>query len=380
MSTPTTTWEVLDLVPTGTSLPDFFAPFAPADADPGGGWTVRPVDYPAGSPATGALLRVTTPGAGRTWSAFVKVVNHLRHWPVYPFLPPDFAEEFAAGFDWKEELVLWERPFTDALPPGLRVPRLFTVADLGDDRLAIWMEDVDDDTGPWAPARYRRAAHLLGRFTARRTSPEVLASSAHPAGFGLRKLAFEGLPPQLAGGLDDDALWTRPELRDLTDLRDRLLAYRERLPPLLADMDSAPQAMPHGDASPQNLLVPAGPDPAEFVVIDCAFQTPQAVGFDLGQLLVGLVQAGTAGTGPLPALRDEIVEAFLEGYSTQPAAPAVDPGAVRAAFATTLLVRSGFTALPLRDLVTGGSAEPGFLATRAALTRFVLDTADAWCS
>ena len=35
---------------------------------------------------------------------------------------------------------------------------------------------------------------------------------------------------------------------------------------------------------PQNLLIPAD-DPATFVAIDFSWQTPEALGFDLGQLL-----------------------------------------------------------------------------------------------
>ena len=64
-------------------------------------------------------------------------------------------------------------------------------------------------------------------------------------------------------------------------------------------MDTLPQALPHGDASPQNLLVPAD-DPDTFVAIDVSFQNPQAVGFDLGQLLVGLTHAGLLPAAALP--------------------------------------------------------------------------------
>ena len=60
---------------------------------------------------------------------------------------------------------------------------------------------------------------------------------------------------------------------------------------MLDRLDGYVQCIPHGDASPQNLLVPAD-DPETFVVIDVSFRTPHALGFDLGQLLVGLTHAG----------------------------------------------------------------------------------------
>ena len=55
----------------------------------------------------------------------------------------------------------------------------------------------------------------------------------------------------------------------------------------------------HGDASPQNLLVPAS-EPDTFVVIDWSFHGPLAVGFDLGQLLIGLAHAGRLTADVLP--------------------------------------------------------------------------------
>ena len=71
------------------------------------------------------------------------------------------------------------------------------------------------------------------------------------------------------------------------------------MPAVLDALDALPQCYQHGDASPQNLLVPEG-NPDEFVVIDWGFDCPQAVGFDLGQLLVGLAHAGELAPEALP--------------------------------------------------------------------------------
>ena len=81
-------------------------------------------------------------------------------------------------------------------------------------------------------------------------------------------------------------------------------------------MDALPQALPHGDASPQNLLVPAD-DPDTFVAIDVSFQNPQAVGFDLGQLLVGLTHAGQLPAAALPEVHAVLVPAFTDGLQAE---------------------------------------------------------------
>jgi hypothetical protein len=127
------------------------------------------VDYPFTSIATGGLFRVTgTAGTGSaSWSVFVKVLQHARHWPLIPMLPPEAATEMLALFPWRDELAVREQVLP-VLTPGLRVPDVYHVAELGDDRAAVWMEDVDVDDDPWSSETYARAAHLLARLAARR--------------------------------------------------------------------------------------------------------------------------------------------------------------------------------------------------------------------
>ena len=157
-----------------------------------------------------------------------------------------------------------------------------------DERAAVWMEDVAEDPTPWDLDRYRRAAHLLGRWNARSTDPELLAQCAHTASnYALRMyaenaVAYRGLMP-----LADDGLWSHPWLVEHADLRAQLQSLAAEIPSMLDRMDSFVLCNPHGDASPQNLLVPPD-DPDSFVVIDISFCAPHALGFDLGQLLVGL--------------------------------------------------------------------------------------------
>jgi hypothetical protein len=134
--------------------------------------------------------------------------------------------------------------------------------------------------------------------------------------------------------------------------------------------------MSHGDASPQNLLVPADA-PDTFVAIDLGFQTPHAVGFDLGQLLVGLVHAGEMPAAGLSDVDAVLVPAFVEGLRTY--GVDVSPSDVAYGYYGSLALRAGFTSLPIELLsapAEGGLPDGELMATfreRAALTRFIVD-------
>ncbi len=137
---------------------------------------------------------------------------------------------------------------------------------------------------------------------------------------------------------------------------------------MLDRLDTYVQTIPHGDASPQNLLVPRE-DPETFVVIDLSFRTPHALGFDLGQLLVGLVHAGEVPAAMLGQIATLIVPAYLDGLAAEGITGIDD--AVRDAYATSALLRSGFDSF-LYDLI--GSEDPGDRHTfdeRVALCAFL---------
>jgi hypothetical protein len=139
---------------------------------------------------------------------------------------------------------------------------------------------------------------------------------------------------------------------------------------MLDRLDTLPQAMPHGDASPQNLLVPLDGS-AEFVVIDLSFRSPHALGFDLGQLLVGLTHAGELPAAMLPGVSDVIVPAYLRGLEDE----GLDGMAerVRDGFATSVLLRSGFDGF--RYDLLGRDDEESRLAfdERVSMSRFLLE-------
>ena len=337
------------------------------------GFGTVPVAYQPGSPATGALLRVAgTTGDGEPWSVFLKVLQHPRHWSRLGELPAEIRQPFLEMFPWRGELAAWEPGFADRLPAGLRLPHLYRLDELGDDRVAIWMENVRTLDDPWEPPRFARAAHALGGLAARRSDPALLAASGLPSGTGLRYYSRSrvGLPM-----LERDEVWAHPLVAGAVDdrLRADLRALGARVPELLDRLDALPQALPHGDASPQNLLVPADA-PDSFVAIDVSFQNPQAVGFDLGQLLVGLTHAGQLPAAALPEVHAVLVPAFTDGLRAEGGQASAEE--VAWGYVASLAVRAGFTSLPFERL--SEPPTPALAATfreRAALTRVIADLA-----
>src|SRR4029079_2976355 len=88
---------------------------------------------------------------------------------------------------------------------------------------------------------------------------DFLAACPVPAGYGLRRFA-DG--PVVGGlmALRDDTHWQHPPLATALarEVRAGLLELAPRIPAILDMLDRCPQALPHGDASPQNLLVSPG--------------------------------------------------------------------------------------------------------------------------
>jgi len=330
------------------------------------GATLEPVGYPSGSPATAALYRLR----GEGWSLFCKVLQHVRHWPGIAQMPPQIASDFLEQLPWRVELELWEPWLTPTLPEGLRAPELHVIVEMDDDRAAVWTEDVDEAPSGWTRDRYERAAYLLGRWNARTTAPEVLARSTLPRGYALRMyaenaVAFRGLMP-----LADDGLWAHPWLVDHADLRAELRELGDDIPVMLDRLDLATQCLPHGDASPQNLLVPAA-DPDTFVVIDLSFRSPHALGFDLGQLLVGLTHAGEVPASRMPAIAAGIVPAYLRGLEAEGLTGR--DSEVRDAFATSVMLRSGFDGLLLELLDDPTEEHRQDFAERVEMTRVLVE-------
>jgi len=344
-----------------------------------------PVDYPFGTPSTAGLDRLRgtarlSGGETADWSVFVKRLQSARLWRGLHQIPEAMREQFVAALPWRLEVAVHRSGVGDLLPDGMRLPALYGL-DEADDRATIWMEDVALSSAPWDLDRFARAATLLGRLAARRqphlVEPLLPRPGVTTPGYGLRHYARGRVGMRALPTLAADETWRHPLLAAAVcttgehRLRDDLLALGNRLPAVLDALDALPQTYQHGDASPQNLLVPAAA-PDTFVVIDWGFDCPQAVGFDLGQLLIGLGHAGEVEPDALHAVHVVIVDAFTAGLNADGEVATVDQ--VRLGYLGSLLVRAAFTALPLEALGAPASDELAVLfVERVRLTRFLVD-------
>jgi hypothetical protein len=345
-------------------------------------WQATALPRGSGAPATGGLYRIRgTCTDGATFSIFVKQIHHVRHWRQLTMVPANVRESFARRFPWRQELAAWDDTFAGRLPDGLRVPALYRISDLGDDRLLVWMEDIDAIEQAWPITRYQRAAYLLGGLAALRSTPEVSAASARPRGAVLSQYAAGRVGAGVVPLLHTDSLWRHPLLAQAADerLRDDLIDLAGQLPRLAARLAELPVAMPHGDACPQNLLVPRS-DPDTLVAIDISMQSPMPLGFDLGQLLIGHVHAGLMPAAHLPAVHELLLPAYQAGLHDHGVDAAADE--VLLGYTGSLLIRAGFTSLPfemLGESARGDSLDEAERAhhfrERAALTRFIIDHA-----
>jgi len=335
-----------------------------------GQWRAETVPYQSGSPATGALARLRGVTAdGEPWSVFVKVLQHPRHWRLLDRVPDEVREDFLTRFPWRAELGAWQPSFAGRLPAGLRVPALYRVIELPEDRVAVWMEDIAASDEAWTAARFDMAAERLGTLAANRRDPDLIAACPVPPGYGLRRYYDAEVQPALPWLRSHD-LWAHPRMAAAggAGLRADLVELAARAPAILDRLDQLPQALPHGDASPQNLLIPVA-EPGTLVAIDVAFQHPLAVGFDLAQLLVGLVHAGLMPAADLPAIHARLPAAYTSGMEKGRQPATLDD--VQAGYIGSLAIRAAFTSLPFREPISSVTGD--HIDQRIALTRFIAD-------
>jgi hypothetical protein len=339
----------------------------------------EPLAHDPGSPSTAGVWRVTVTSAGTTVAActfFVKLVRDTRLWPLLSRLPDAARAEFVAYYPWHYELDIQQAGIGAVLPDGLRTPALHHVTRPDDSHMGLWWEYIEQRRGDWTLADYRLAARLLGRLAARRQDGaavnDALPAIAREPGSALRFYTELRVLSGLLPALRDGRLWKHPVLREALrqagdpELPADMLALGERLPELLDLLDKLPQTYAHGDASPQNLLLPAG-EPGTIAAIDWGFGTLLPVGFDLGQLLVGLAHATDSDLSLLPAIDAEIFPAYLDGLAREGCH--ADPAAVRAGYLGSLAARSALCAIPVELLASDPAVGPAGAEVTALFTR-----------
>ena len=329
-------------------------------------WRRTPLGHRVANMTTHSLERAAgTLSDGTTASVVVKALQPASASPIFEVIPAQFHDEVLRDLNWLDEPRVYRSGLADAMPDGLRMPIVHAIDD-APDRVTLWLEDVDDVTA-WDPARYRRSAAALGRLAAR--WPGV--SATEQLGMGHRSIASLFFGKVVNNDLAiqaDDGFWRDPLIAGVADARLRADLFRlaELMPAMLAELDALPHGMCHGDASPDNLREPGD---GTIVAIDWSYGNVDALGSDLGQLLVGRFDEGREHLDT-EVIATAIFEGYLEGVGD-----ASDAASVERAWAAHLAVRSVFGALLLDRPDLDESAQAEILARRAHVARFGLDLA-----
>jgi hypothetical protein len=349
-----------------------------------------PISYDWGSPATAGLWRADVREMSESGvlvgSYFVKLLRHIRLWPGLAMVPEALRAEMVGYLPWRFELDMYESGIGSVLPAGMRTPVLHLAKHSDDDHIALWWEFIKQRAVPWRLDDYRRTAYLLGRLAARRRAGAAVNNSlpavARETGsrsalrYYTETRVMRGVLPALTEG----SVWRHGLLADALHeaadpgLPDAMLDLAGRLPQILNMLDGLPQTHAHGDASPQNLLLPAD-EPGTVVVIDWGFGTLLPVGFDLGQLLVGLAHAGETDAGDLAAIDAVIFPSYLDGLAAE--GYGARPAEVRAGYVGGMAARSALVALPFELLSSESVTEGAYaeIVRRLRLTRVLVDMA-----
>ncbi|MBM0123151.1 phosphotransferase [Pimelobacter simplex] len=336
----------------------------------------RVVDYVLPAITTGGRWWVTgtaaVDGHARDFRLFVKHVHEWSRSPLFEMVPPEVREWAAGMVPWRTEGAVYGSDLAAHLPEGLAIPRAVGVHDIDGGSYAVWLEVVPVAEVAWDLARYRHAAHLLGRFAARPGIRALALGSGQE--WDVRSYVDGRLGHQVLPILADDGVWQHPLVAGaFTDLRPRMLAAVDELPRITAELLAQPVLAGHGDACPNNLLV--RPDRDGFTMIDFGFFMALPVGFDLGQLLVGDVQIGRRDAGDLVERDESCLAAYVGGLAAE--GVDLDLDAVRRAHALQLVVFSGLSAIPFEVLEDEPTdALRAMAATRAAIARHCLDLLD----
>ncbi|HEX8508754.1 MAG TPA: phosphotransferase [Propionibacteriaceae bacterium] len=314
------------------------------------------------------------PGGVVPYAFFVKVVQSWTRSPQFQRVPEPLREIAAAGLPWRNEPAVYRSDLRDRLPAGLSLPRAHAVVDLDDLSAGLWLQAIDHDPSHWERPTFERAAYLLGRLAA---SPAVrplcsLGSSDVVRGYGHGRLEHQVLPT-----LRGEGLWNHPLVAPAfgPDLKGRLLDAADALPGFLQELDGSQLGSAHGDASPRNLLVPAG-DKESFVLIDFGFWCEAPLTFDLTQLLIGEIQTGERPASELAELEEACLPAYHQGLHDE--GHDVSLHTLRRTHALLMLLYFGLSAVPLEVLF--GLPAPGsatVVRERAQAATFVLDLLDS---
>lgn len=354
-----------------STIPAPVAQEAATSAAPMATCLAEPLSHPVENMTTSRLERVRgTLVDGAEFSVVAKTLHPASASPSFAAIPPEHRAQVLEDLHWLDEPSVYESGLADALPAPMRMPIIHQIERHEDERITIWMEDVDD-VEPWTLDRYHRTAAALGALAGRWSEPEAEQA------FGLRrrdigrlfygKVLHHDVPLQA-----DDEFWDDPVVSAAVDdrHRDDLGRLVTAVPRLLEGLDGVPLGVCHGDAAPDNFREPGD---GSIVALDWSYGHVGPVGSDLSQLLAGRFESGVADADDVVPVAGAILDGYLTGLGAE--GSPITPDQVRAAWATYLAIRTVASLLILErdDLVAEHRAD--LLVRRAALGRAGLDLA-----
>jgi hypothetical protein len=339
------------------------------------GLQTHPYSRPALTTAGRHLISGTAAddaGRIRDFAFFVKTVQAWTRSPLSAEVPEPLRTRLAPLMPWRTEPDIYRGDLRRHLPPGLRLPHAYHVADLDDESAAIWLDVVPVRRAAWDVADHRHAAHLLGRLAA--DASVAPFATRVPAGRTARRFAEHWLAVNVVPALMTDDLWRRPNVAATFDphLRRRILRAAAALPALVDELESLPTMTAHGDACTDNLL----PLDDDIVLIDFGFWGVAPVGFDLGQLLLGEIQLGRRPARTFPELHAACLPAYVQGLRDEGCTTPAHQ--VRRAHAIAMTIFHAVPSIPYEHRTA--EAEPHLrelFANRADMARLILDLLDA---
>ena len=325
------------------------------------------------APATASLtrVRVTAHDAEPLEISLIAkcLQTALRGLP--PQIPKEERERLAASIPWRLEAEVYTGNTARRMPPGVRLPRLHAALERPDERIVLWLEDVEPLEIPWSAGELERAAMALGRLTVRRAD-QVLASLP-PKSF-LAHLVEVGLKPWALPHIHSDALWAHPAFaqQEVVALRPDLVRLAPEVDSWFDELSEVPWRNTHGDPTPMNMLRPRT-DPDSFVLIDWGLASLGPVGWDVVPLVFGPAENGTAAPSDLADRMAVAIPAFEAGLAEE--GWRLPEGAVRRVVRHSALLRYPFTSLPLGEFQSGMLTDDSMAYTRrkAAFIAAVLD-------
>ena len=217
---------------------------------------------------------------------------------------------------WKREALAFQSGLLAGLPGALKAPRCYAVEEEGDERVWLWLEDIQESVGSWTMAHYGLAARHLGQFNGAYLSGFPLPKVEPWLSCGRIRAWLPALQPWIARSAQHVQT---PVVQGL--FPGETLARVRRLwadpEPLLQAFERLPVCFCHHDACSSNLLArrtDTGED--EMVAIDWALTGFGRVGEEAGVTTVMTADFTDNPANQVRELAQVVFAGYVEGLRT----------------------------------------------------------------